>query len=353
VFAEGVLDPPMAVTAAVPGVAATRAMSGTTVIPASGTTTSAPATIPAAEELPPPRRTGWLVAVTLILLAALGLGLFALARSLGIGDGASVAIPDVQNQPALIAKNLLSARGFNVDSGIEYAYSRTVAFNNVIDTKPSVGSKVAKNSLVTLVVSAGPPVTVPANAIGADASAVTSFIQQQNSNIKITPTYAANNNFDQGKIINTNPPPGQQPRAGDGVTLMVSSGPSSKVPDVRGLDAGQAAGILTGAGYQVGQTATQYSQSANGVVLATNPNPNTPLRPGSTVNLLVSLGPPPTTTTTTTAPTTTTTTTTRPTTTTTTAAPRTTPTTPTTTPRTTPPPGQGRGAARTNGQQGG
>ncbi|WUH99317.1 Stk1 family PASTA domain-containing Ser/Thr kinase [Spirillospora sp. NBC_00431] len=66
----------------------------------------------------------------------------------------AVEVPDVVGKPYSAAKNLLEARGFEVEKKVES--SDGVARNSVISTDPAGGSKAAKGSSVTVLVSNGP-----------------------------------------------------------------------------------------------------------------------------------------------------------------------------------------------------
>lgn len=68
-------------------------------------------------------------------------------------DDNRVAIPDVLDSDETTAKNILSSNGFIPK--IEYEYNDYVEQGNVIDVSPGKGSKVEKNSKVTVYVSKG------------------------------------------------------------------------------------------------------------------------------------------------------------------------------------------------------
>lgn len=306
VLAEGVLEPPVP--------AATRAAPATPLTEAIATSGGGPDYTSVANRGPEDRgrsgrHTGWFVALALLLVALLGGGIYLLARSLGVGGSDQVTVPDVSNQPVAAAAATLRNQGFNVRSDYQYEYSNSVAANSVIDTQPSAGSKVDKGSGITLIVSAGKTVTVPGNAKGRKAQAVSADLQDQGmdqSNIKLK--FRKSDTVDAGDVLDTDPSPGSEVPPHGNVTLFVSSGTNRQVPDVTGQDQATATQALQQAGYQVGSTTQQYSNSIGaGKVISTDPPAGTHAKRDTVINLVVSLGPQPTTTTapTTTAPSTT------------------------------------------------
>lgn len=88
--------------------------------------------------------------------------------------------------------------------------------------------------------------------------------------------------------------PGGEARVGSRVALTVSAGPAPvSVPDVVGSRAEQATDVLRSAGLEVDRTDEHHEDIAEGVVLATSPEPDEVVDEGSTVTLTVSLGPAP------------------------------------------------------------
>ncbi len=79
--------------------------------------------------------------------------------TLTVSNGpATVAVPNVVNQPLAQAANTLGTAGLQLGN-VTYQSSDTVANGSVISTSPAVGSQVAPNTSVDVVVSSGPPPT--------------------------------------------------------------------------------------------------------------------------------------------------------------------------------------------------
>jgi serine/threonine protein kinase len=99
------------------------------------------------------RRKGFLLFAVVILLAALagGTGWY-----FGSGPGAQVPIPDLAGQSPAAATTALTGLGLTVNPAYGQAPSVAVAKGNVVQTTPAIGTRVPKNSRVTLLISTGP-----------------------------------------------------------------------------------------------------------------------------------------------------------------------------------------------------
>jgi eukaryotic-like serine/threonine-protein kinase len=231
VLAEPLLAPPADATQAVAATQAQQVYSdSTTAMPA--------ATAPPVAA--PPRRTWGFFIVLLVLLLILAGLLFALARTLGVGDSSGdVAVPNVVTltQPVAIAE--LDRAGFDAR----------------VETAPNAAAE--------------------------------------------------------GTVFDQDPDAGRDAEEGSTVTINVSEGPALvSVPDVRGLQIGEARQRLNDAGLQVNAD-DEPSDQPDGVVFGQD-HLGEEVDAGTVINLVVSSGPTTTTTqaTTTTSSTTTTTTTT-------------------------------------------
>jgi serine/threonine-protein kinase len=248
-----------------------------------------------------PRRTGWFFAILVLLLIGLGVLLFFFARSLGVDSSEKVKIPDVVNQPEPTARATLQQAGFIVAANSEHKNDPKIAKGNVISTNPAIGSKAKKGSTVTLVVSDGPQ-GLPMPDVSSNCPKVDDAIRALTDDAKIDPAQITqvpqpSDTCDQGTVISQSPAKGTELASGATVTLTVSSGPKSQVPDVAGNDVTTATQALQASGYSVSSVIPRYSSSVpNGRVIGTDPPAGTPLMPNSAVKLIVSQGPAPTTT---------------------------------------------------------
>jgi len=92
-----------------------------------------------------------------------------------------------------------------------------------------------------------------------------------------------------GTVIWQDPPPGLSLESGATVTLTPSAGQAqAPVPDLTGLEAGQAAMILVAAGFAVGAIDTVIDRQRDlGVVLGTRPSAGAARHMGAEVDLIV------------------------------------------------------------------
>ncbi|MGQ7748925.1 Stk1 family PASTA domain-containing Ser/Thr kinase [Streptomyces sp. WC2508] len=105
---------------------------------------------------------------------------------------------------------------------------------------------------------------------------------------------AYSDTVDRGKVISSDPEPGDRVRGNDAVKLVVSRGPEIvKVPDVQDLSLADARRELKKAGLVPGMVTKEFSEgTARGDVIRTDPAAGTERHPDSAVALHVSKGAP-------------------------------------------------------------
>ena len=240
-----------------------------------------------------------------VLLAALGVLLFFLARELGVGQGGAgkVVVPNVVGDPEATATARLQSLGLRVQR--QAAPDDNTEAGRVKEQRPPDGTQLAKGATVTVVVSTGPetrPVPAVKGLPAGDAEA-------RLTGAGFTPSLNArpDDKVPADTVLDQDPAPNTPLPKGGTVTLTVSSGPDKVgVPDVTGRSAADAANVLGRAGLDA-QVRPELSPTVpEGGVIRTNPAAGTMVAKGSTVTLIVSAGAPATTTTTEPATTTTT-----------------------------------------------
>ena len=104
--------------------------------------------------------------------------------------------------------------------------------------------------------------------------------------------YEASNTVPEGTVIRTIPSGGIRTARGEPVRIVVSSGIATfDMPDIRNIDIDEARSTLSDLGLVVDEVVETYSPSlAAGVVMASTPEPDSPMRPGTSVTLTVSNG---------------------------------------------------------------
>ncbi|ACY95671.1 serine/threonine protein kinase with PASTA sensor(s) [Thermomonospora curvata DSM 43183] len=98
-----------------------------------------------------------------------------------------------------------------------------------------------------------------------------------------------------GRVISTDPAPGESVERGSEVSLVVSKGPEPPeqvaVPDVTGQPADAARQVLEASGFKVTQRSSPSSEVQEGMVIQTSPAAGTQAPKGSTITMIVSSGP--------------------------------------------------------------
>ena len=128
--------------------------------------------------------------------------------------------------------------------------------------------------------------------IGLPAEKAVKDLEAQGFRVKLLPAREPDPTLPAGYVTWQEPPGTLELPKGSQVELTLSEGPAPvTVPDVLQFDAPYARRVLEAAGLSLGRTDLVPSTAEAGVVVATRPPSGTPLRPGATVDLVVSRGP--------------------------------------------------------------
>ena len=238
------------------------------------------------------RRKGfWLFALVIVVTALVG----GTAWYFGTGPGAQIAIPNLAGQTPAAASAALTGLGFTVNPQPGAAPSLTVAKGAVAETTPAIGTRVAKNSKVTLLISTGPRnIAVPTLVGEAQNAAIqkikdAGFRYESNGSTKqfdakvskdtVISAFGANAlDLATVKTYGENQP----------ISLVVSAG---AIPDVAGRSVKDATSTLL----EVGLTATpgreNYSDTVpKGNVIGIDVADGAVIRPGDPISLTISKG---------------------------------------------------------------
>lgn len=190
-----------------------------------------------------------------------------------------VTVPDLAGQPQADAETALAKLTLTPQSTT--AYSDTVPAGQVVSTSPAAGTAVRRYSVVTLVVSRGPPpVTVP-RVVGQPLDQATAALKKAGLGWTVTEAY--DDTAPKGQVTAQDPAGGQLPK-GQKVKLVVSKGPPLvAVPDVTGMTRPEAEAALRAAGFQ------PRVFGGSGRVIQQSPAGGGQAPKGSTVTLLVLL----------------------------------------------------------------
>ena len=252
-----------------------------------------PATLPEEEEEGRGARTLAWILVALLILGALGVALYFLARTL-TGTG-TVTVPNVMGERfqsaelQLQRKNLVPVTTFR-------ASNKPV--NQVISQDPKAGKKVDENSKVTLVVSGGPQNVTVVDVSGKTPQEASQILRSNKLKLGQKVAQEPSDTFAQGQIIRTTPPAGTSVPVGTAVNFVLSTGPQQvPVPNVVCQRVSDARAAIKGAGL-VARNGGQASQPnlncpQPNEVAATNPDAGTLVNPGSPVTYFRSFAPTP------------------------------------------------------------
>ena len=215
---------------------------------------------------------------------------------------AGIQIPDVHGKTVDKigdgAKAILARHGFTGDVSTRSGGTNDLPAGQVISTDPPIGTVTGPNTSIVLVVSGGPQQIQVTDVSGKSLSDAEAALTAQGfTNFK--PVNQPSDTVPKGNVISTSPGAGANATKLDPITINVSSGPSSvPVPDVTGDSDTVACQTLHDSNLGCREHFVDDPNNV-GIVISTNPPPNTPVAPNSSVTITVGRQPSATTTTTT------------------------------------------------------
>ncbi len=201
-----------------------------------------------------------------------------------------ISVPDVVGLPQVSAESDIIAAGLTVGT-VSTAVSTIVPVGSVISQSPAASALVLQDSAVDLVVSLGPALITTPDVVGLSQAVAGSDIVAAGLVVGAVST-ATSGSVPPGEVISQNPPAGAQVAPGSSIDLIVSLGVVlTSIPDVVGLSQTAAEVDITLAGLVVGAVSTATSGSVPpGEVISQNPPAGITVAPGSSIDLVVSLG---------------------------------------------------------------
>ena len=197
----------------------------------------------------------------------------------------SLAIAEADARDDIVAAGLVAG-------ATTTAFHDDIEAGHVISTTPAGGTRVPLGATVALLVSDGPaPVSVP-GVVGDDQATAVGSIEALGLVANVTTAHS--DTVAEGLVISQNPVGGTGVAPGSTVDVVVSLGPAPvSVPDVVGNDQATAVGSIEALGLVANVTTAHSDTVAEGLVISQNPVGGTGVAPGSTVDVVVSLGPAP------------------------------------------------------------
>jgi serine/threonine-protein kinase len=203
---------------------------------------------------------------------------------LTVSKGAKpIVVPNVVGATLDDARRRLAAAGLSVTVG-QSAESDNVPPNVIMSQDPDPGTSAAPKSGVTVVLSTGPASVQVPNVVGLDPDAAEAALR--GAGFDVTQAYTVDAANPTQKIALQQPDANAPAKKGSKVTIYLSV--SGTIPDVTGMTPDAAKRALLSQGYQVGSIAyTTESSVPEGMVARTEPEANSSVKPGETVNLYV------------------------------------------------------------------
>jgi serine/threonine-protein kinase len=188
------------------------------------------------------------------------------------------AVPTVAGTEQAAAER--AVREAHLRPVVKASYDDKVARGVVVSAKPKPGTRVPRDTVVTLVVSKGPPPVTLTDVRGKPAGTVSG--QLRALGLKVTTREEFDDKVAEGLVISQDPGPGTVLR-GSTVELVVSKGPPfTEVPMLEGLTFEAAQAALEARGLTVRRIDVPGGQNH---VLSQDPAPGTRVRQGTSVTV--------------------------------------------------------------------
>jgi len=197
-------------------------------------------------------------------------------------------VPNVVGLSGDDARARIEAAGLSAQFGAPVS-STTVPEGQVVREQPASGSRVRRDSDVTLQISAGLPLRLVPSVTGDKEARAVQAIRA--AGLKVTVEHAFSDEVKKGRIVDQNPSGGQRIQYGSPVTITVSDGPKPiQIPDLTGRSSAEASSILTADGFAVEFRREYSDQVPVDDVIRQQPSGGEG-KAGDTVTIWVSLGP--------------------------------------------------------------
>ncbi|MGH7442101.1 MAG: PASTA domain-containing protein, partial [bacterium] len=206
--------------------------------------------------------------------------------------GGIVTMPDLRGMPMAMAEARLRGLGLDMQVG-EKRYSGAEPYGAVIAQNFESGSALKRGRTVSVVVSLGDKVLSIPQLVGSASARQAELILEQNG-LTVGREDLIPDEQPDGTVLAQSPEAGQQVDRGQGVGLLVSSGPaalSRLMPDLRGSSLAAARSLVGRMGLVLRQVLQGSAQGAMpGSVLTQNLGPDTRVAEGSQLDLTVAPG---------------------------------------------------------------
>lgn len=200
-----------------------------------------------------------------------------------------VSVPSVIGKTEEEAKTTLNSLGLGYKA--TYQPSNTIPEGTVISQGTSSGTKVAKNTTITLSISSGPESSSVPNVVGQDQVEASSLLESAGFKVSVKQSYS--DSVEQGKVISQSPSGSTTVSPGSTVTITVSQGKETKmvtVPNIVGMNSTDAQNTLTSLGLNYSIVEKKDTNVEKGKIISTSPSAGQQVEEGTSVKIYVSAG---------------------------------------------------------------
>ncbi len=198
-----------------------------------------------------------------------------------------------QQVPTLRALTFAAAKTVLKNEGLQFRLGGTqhnpLPKGDVIRSSPTKGSRVAGGTVVTLILSSGPPMRVVPNVSGQTEAAAKAYLTEHH----LTPGEdkpAVSSTVPAGDVIGTIPRAYSRIPQYKKVRLIISEGPP--LPDFVGMQVTDAQAAAAAGGYTINPVPDAKGSEPANTITRQSPSPNTPITPSEVVTVHYSPGPP-------------------------------------------------------------
>lgn len=229
---------------------------------------------------------------TVVMAALVGLALIGYAGYIFIRwfQVPTIQVPDVRGKPLRTAQDLLEKQDLNWEIVAERADPQVPAYY-VIEQDPVPNQEARPGRKIGLTVSTGPDLVLVPGVVGRHKFEAETVLENADFAVDEEPKY--DESVPEGYVIAQNPPEGDRVERGRKVFLQVSLGPPPPpfgMPNVVGSTRDDALRTLGENGLRPGRVTQVPAGFPSGVVASQNPPPQTLVRVGEAIDLVVSTG---------------------------------------------------------------
>lgn len=229
----------------------------------------------------PSRTWLWTTVIIVVLLAFLGIAIWAIAK-----DSGGVKVPDLTGMTVDEATAVLEPLGLKIEVAREVASSSHPA-GAIVRQDPKAGDRMDKGGIVKVQISKGGQTEGVPNVVGKTRKEAESILTGIGFKVAFTEQFS--NDYPAGTVVSQTPAAGEEAEEGSTITLVISKGAETvTVPNVEGLSEADAVAALEKVGLAASVVNQETSDSSKvGKVLTQDPKSGQKANKGSAVTITV------------------------------------------------------------------